>query len=283
MRISLCASLENPLYGRWLEVATCDPMCKGEALQGLFMPLRKAPPHLALLALEPLRGVSELGLGALLHGPLSRVSPRGDGHPVLILPGLGAHDVHTLPMRRFLRRLGYEALPWKQGFNLGAREGLDELLDKLEHRIEEATRGPHKQVSIVGWSLGGVFARELAKRVPKKVRQVVTLGSPFSAHPSSTHATAVYELLSGKKADEDKALLARVRVRPPVPVTSVLSKTDGVVGWRSSVVAPTENSENIVVSSASHLGLIGNPRVLYIVAHRLAQPAGQWKPMRFRG
>jgi pimeloyl-ACP methyl ester carboxylesterase len=210
---------------------------------------------------------------------LSRICPRGDGHPVIILPGLGAHDIHTLPMRRFLTRLGYQALPWRQGFNLGPREGLDALLAKLEALVDEVTEGPYKKVSLVGWSLGGVFARELAKRIPDKVRQVVTLGSPFAGHPSATHARAFYEWLSGQKAT-DEAIIKRVRERPQVPVTSIFSKTDGVVAWPSSVQSTTEQSENIAMSLASHLGLIANPAVLYILANRLAQPEGHWRPYR---
>jgi pimeloyl-ACP methyl ester carboxylesterase len=241
------------------------------------IPARKTPPHLAWLALEPVRAVAELGLGTLLHRPLARICPRGDGHPVLILPGLGAHDAHTLPMRRFVARLGYEALPWKQGFNLGAREGLDGLLSKLEALLDDATRQRHKKVSIIGWSLGGIFARELAKRAPEKVRQVITLGSPFAGHPSATHATLVYEWLSGRAA-HDREIIERVRVPPPVPFTSIFSKTDGIVAWPSSVQATNEMSENIALSFASHLGLITNPVVLYIVANRLAQPEGQWRP-----
>jgi pimeloyl-ACP methyl ester carboxylesterase len=246
------------------------------------MTARRVPPNLAWLALEPVRGVAELGLGTLLHRPLARVCPRGDGHPVLILPGLGAHDMHTLPMRRFVARLGYQALPWKQGLNLGPREGLDTLLARLEDVIDDAiaaTRGRHAKVSIIGWSLGGIFARELAKRAPDKVRQVVTLGTPFGGHPTATHATSVYELVSGHKAT-DPETIKRVRMRPSVPVTSIFSKTDGVVAWPSSVESTTERSENIPVSIASHLGLIANPAVLYIVANRLAQPEAHWRPYR---
>lgn len=226
-----------------------------------------------------MRAVAELGLGALLHRPLARICPRGDGHPVLIVPGLGAHDVHTLPMRRFVARLGYEALGWQQGFNLGAREGLDELLGKLEGLLDEATTRRHRKVSLIGWSLGGVFARELAKHAPDKVRQVITLGSPFAGHPSATHATRVYEWLSGREA-HDRDIIERVRVAPPVPFTSIFSRTDGIVAWPSSVQASNEMSENIPVSVASHLGLITNPVVLYIVANRLAQPEGRWRPHR---
>ncbi|HTT12889.1 MAG TPA: alpha/beta hydrolase [Burkholderiaceae bacterium] len=241
------------------------------------IPARRIPPNLAWLALEPVRAVAELGLGTLLHRPLARICPHGDGHPVLILPGLGAHDVHTLPMRRFVARLGYEALPWQQGFNLGAREGLDELLRKLEALIDAATSKRHKKVSLIGWSLGGIFARELAKRAPAQVRQVITLGSPFGGHPGATHATLVYEWLSGREAG-DRETIERVRVAPPVPFTSIFSKTDGIVAWPSSVQPTSEMSENIAVSVASHLGLITNPVVLYIVANRLAQPEGHWRP-----
>jgi len=110
-------------------------------------------------------------------------------------------------------------------------------------------------------------------------RQVITLGSPVAGHPSATHATLVYEWLSGREA-HDQDIIERVRVAPPVPFTSIFSRTDGIVAWPSSVQATSEMSENIAVSVASHLGLITNPAVLYIVANRLAQPDGHWRPHR---
>ena len=241
------------------------------------MAVLKAP-SLALLALEPMRGLSEFWLGCLLQAPLAMLCPRGDGHPVIVLPGLGAHDFHTLPLRWHLSRLGYQALPWQQGFNVGLRKGMPELMAALTELVDGATQGEHKKVSLVGWSLGGVFARELAKQIPDKVRQVVTLGSPFSGAADATNAKWLYELLSDRRAQDDSELLARLHERPPVPVTSVFSKSDGVVAWPCSVQAASRTSESVEIPLASHLGLIANPLVHYVVANRLAQVEGCWAP-----
>lgn len=210
--------------------------------------------------------------------PLLARAPRGDGHPVLVLPGLTAGDSSTWPLRRFLERIGYAAYPWELGLNFGPRSG---MLRKLISRLRAIERDHGAKVSLVGWSLGGAMARVLAVREPERVRSVISLGSPLGGHPKATNAWRLFELVSGVRAD-DPRLRALMSRQPSVPSTSILSKTDGIVSWPMSLIPQTELSENIEVS-ASHFGMGAHPAVLWAIADRLAQPEGQWKPFKRRG
>ena len=140
----------------------------------------------------------------MLLRPWLAAAPRGDGHPVLVFPGLLASDLSTQPLRGFLKAHGYAAHGWKQGRNLGLRPGVEaDMLDRIDELYERHGR---RKVSLVGWSLGGIYARQLAKRVPDKVRCVISLGSPFTGSPKATNAWRVYEFASGQQ---------RRRSRPP--------------------------------------------------------------------
>ena len=156
------------------------------------------PPSRTLMFLEG-RAIHELGafLGAL---PLLSLAPRGDGHPVLVLPGLVASDTSTRPLRSFLKNRGYAVSGWRQGRNLGLREGVQHAMVDLVHELND-THG--RKISLVGWSLGGLYARQLAKMMPDRVRSVITLGSPFAGSPKATNAWRVYEMASGRRADEE--------------------------------------------------------------------------------
>ena len=147
------------------------------------------------------RAFSELGafLGAL---PLLSLAPKGDGHPVLVLPGLVASDASTRPLRSFLKSRGYAVSGWRQGRNLGLRHGVQNAMVDLVQELND-THG--RKVSLVGWSLGGLYARQLAKMMPDRVRSVITLGSPFASGPKATNAWRVYEMASGRRADEEDA------------------------------------------------------------------------------
>lgn len=180
-------------------------------------------------------------------GPLLAGAPRGDGHPVLVLPGLGASDLSTRPLRWFLDRLGYRTYGWGVGRNTGLSHrtsvGLDEKLDALV--------GEHgRRVSLVGWSLGGVYAAGLAEHGSHRVRSVITLGSP---------------------------LLVRPPAPAGIPMTSVYSRSDAIVPWRASILPRGKSCESVEVRG-SHLGLGHNPAVLVVVADRLSQPEGGWQP-----
>ncbi|HZV64668.1 MAG TPA: alpha/beta fold hydrolase [Telluria sp.] len=227
-------------------------------------------PGLVRLALE-MRAPWELGI-ALAAYPFMRKAPAGDGHPVLVFPGLAAGDLTTLVIRRFLSSLGYRAYAWEQGLNVGPRPG---VLAACVEKVRQLHAEHGRKVSLVGWSLGGVYAREIAKMLPDAVRVVVSLGAPFTGSPKATNAWRVYQLVSGEK-EIDAARFAALKVSPRVPTTSIFSRTDGVVAWQCSVEQETAQSENIEVH-ASHVGMGMNPTALYAIADRLAQPEGQWQ------
>lgn len=229
----------------------------------------KAPGPM-LLALEG-RAPWEYG-AALASWPLLRNSPAGDGHSVLVFPGLVAGDFSTAPMRNFLNGRGFDAQGWQLGMNLGPREG---VLESIVAKVQELQKTSGRKVSLVGWSLGGVYAREVAKLLPNSVRGVISMGTPFCGGPKATNAWRIYEYASGTKLD-DKKMLASLSTAPPVPTTSIFSRTDGVVAWQCSVQIETAKAENIEVI-ASHVGLGLNPSVWYAVADRLAQAEGTWK------
>lgn len=209
---------------------------------------------------------------SLIALPVLKNAPKGDGHPVVVFPGLAAGDVTTLVLRNFLKDRGYVPYAWEQGLNRGPRPG---VIEACVERVQELRSEHGCTVSLVGWSLGGVYAREIAKMVPEDVRTVITLGSPFAGHPKATNAWMLYEIASGRSIEDD-ARIADLKITPPVPTTSIFSRTDGVVAWQCSVEEETERSENIEVH-ASHIGMGMNPTALYAVADRLAQPEGEWQ------
>ena len=216
-------------------------------------------------------------LGALLPSwPLLARAPRGDGHAVMVFPGLSANDISTVPLRHYLQSRHYSPWGWEQGFNFGPRAGvLDEARSNLIRLFESSGR----KVSLIGWSLGGVYARELAKELPDMVRGVITLGTPFAGSHKATNAWRVYQLASGRNVERESENYD-LPAAPPVPTTSIYSRTDGVVAWQASIQAPDQASpftENIEVL-ASHIGLGVNPSTWWAVADRLAQAEGQWQP-----
>jgi pimeloyl-ACP methyl ester carboxylesterase len=234
----------------------------------------KAPSPL-MLALEG-RAPWELG-AAIASYPLLRQAPRGDGHSVIVFPGLAASDLTTVPLRAFLYERGYKPLGWELRFNLGPRDG---VIERSIDRVLQVYRRTRRKVSLVGWSLGGVYAREIAKAVPHAVRCVVTLGSPFTGHPKANNAWRIYQLASGHTVDA--AEFARVRETPPVPTTSVFSRSDGIVAWQCCLQVEAPRAESIEVQ-ASHIGLGANPATWFALADRLAQREGRWKAFHREG
>ena len=233
-----------------------------------------APP-LTLLVTEPIRALLDLFAAKLGRN----ASDVGDGHPVIVYPGLGAGAITTVHLRHFLRDCGFEAHDWEGGMNTGPDGPIDTWLSQYVDRVRELHRTTGRKVSLVGWSLGGVYAREIAKLCPEAVRQVVTLGTPFGSMRDANHAGTIYRLLGGDTSQLTPELEARLRECPPVPTTSVYSKADGVVCWRGCLQKHSTFSENIEVK-ASHLGMGVHAEVLRIVANRLAQPEGQWRPFK---
>lgn len=230
------------------------------------------PPSLFMMLAEA-RGLFELNTSLLLS-PLLLRAPRGDGHPVLALPGFLASDLSMAPMRRYLKDLGYDTHAWNLGRNLGGVASKRGALRDLLKQIHETTA---RKVSIVGWSLGGVYARDLALQLPDMVRSVITLGSPFADDITATNATRLYEALSGEGINDNPEIREAIAGDLPVPATSIYSRTDGIVNWHTSLLRPSKTAENIEVYLASHVGLGVNPAALWAVADRLAQREGEFK------
>lgn len=221
------------------------------------------------------RAIAELG-AFYASRPLLGALPRGDGHPVMVMPGFMASNTSTGPMRRLLSQLDYDAHGWDSGRNVRVDNA---LIQRLESQLTRLHRSSGGTVSLVGWSLGGVIARELAKLHPDKTRLVISLGSPITNDRAVSNARRLFEMLNGKNPQVvNDGRFLDLHEAPPVPTTSILTKSDGVVHWRGSVQGGSrEDIENIVVR-ASHLGLGVNPSVMVAIADRLAQEEGQWKP-----
>jgi pimeloyl-ACP methyl ester carboxylesterase len=233
-------------------------------------------PGAFLLALEG-RAPWEFG-ASLATFPLMRLAPRGDGHAVVVFPGLAASDLSTLPLRAFLRERGYRPHGWELRRNFGPREG---VLDRSVEHVRKVHRESGGKVSLIGWSLGGVYAREIAKLLPDEVRSVITLGTPFTSNPRANNAWRIFEFASGHKLD-DREEVERVRIAPPVPTTSVFSRSDGIVAWQCCLQERGELSESIEVT-ASHIGMGVNPVAWYALADRLSQREGAWEPFHRNG
>jgi predicted alpha/beta hydrolase family esterase len=236
----------------------------------------RAPPF-GLLATEPLRALLDYCAARVAVGPHAI----GDGHPVIVYPGLGGGALTTSHLRQFLKDCGFTAHDWAGGVNTGPEGVFDDWLAPLEERVRELHKLHERKVSLIGWSLGGVYAREVAKRCPDCVRQVITLGTPFAALAHANHAGTVFKLLNRDKAHLQPDLEARIRECPPVPTTSIYSRSDGIVCWQGCVEKRSATSESIEVD-ASHLGMGTHPQVLRVVADRLAQREGRWRPYRKR-
>jgi pimeloyl-ACP methyl ester carboxylesterase len=233
-------------------------------------------PALPLYLSEPGRAVGDYGLYLAARPLMSRL-PRGDGHSVLVLPGLLADDMSTRALRAVLRRLGYDVHGWGLGRNIGPTAA---CVKGMRDRVDRLADSSGRPVSLIGWSLGGIFARDLARRDPDSVRQVVTLGSPFRlARHSQSRATKVFDRFSHLHVEHRTLPLESESTPMTVPATSIYSHFDGIVHWQTCLNTPGERCENIAVM-ASHLGLGHHPASIWAVADRLAQPEGSWQPFR---
>ncbi|WP_158298951.1 esterase/lipase family protein [Sphingomonas psychrotolerans] len=230
------------------------------------------PPPLALLSEWPR---AAWGLGRLIREwkTLDDV-PRGDGRPVLLLPGLVNSDRSNFVMRRYLARLGYRAEGWALGRNLGAR-AIGPEGERLMERIATLHAETGEKVTLIGVSLGGIMARVAAHRHPELVREVITISAPFAGPPTCTNVWRQFEWLTGEKID-DPALNARLKeaARPlPVPATAIWSRNDGLV---NGLICrePEDSGARAIEISSSHLWVQMKPEVLRAVAQILGDHSG---------
>lgn len=211
---------------------------------------------------------------ASLPANLSKLTKasRSTGRPVLVIPGFGTTDRSTFVLRTYLGWLGYRVYGWGMGRNLGAKTiGLHN--ERLIKRLDDVYRQSGQQVTLVGWSMGGIMARMISRVRPDQVELIVTLGAPFSGNPFANSAWKLYERLSGHSLSHPlaRAQIAESKLPPPVPSVSLFSKSDGVVAWQSCLEPDHSHTLNIEVKSA-HCGFGFSPHVLQIVAERLARP-----------
>jgi pimeloyl-ACP methyl ester carboxylesterase len=235
------------------------------------------PPHILLALTEAQRAMSEIASLALCRRWL-RKQPAGDGHAVMVIPGFLSNDRYNGPLCRYLQSLGYQASGWQEGRNLGPR---GDLLERALQRINRLAADSGGAITLIGHSLGGIYARELAKQAPQQVRQVITLGSPFGeGRDTGSYPRRLFSLLN---PDDEVSIDQYVLAQPPrVPTTAVYSRGDGVVNWRSAVQQGSfPQAQNIEVVG-SHCGMTYNPSVWYLLAERLAQAPGQWQPFQRR-
>lgn len=215
--------------------------------------------------------------------PLLRLAPKGSGQPVLVIPGFLATDNSTYVLRRYLKGQSFNVYGWEMGRNPGLRE---DIYHRIEERVVELYGQHQEKISLVGWSLGGLYARILAHRLPDYVRQVVTLGSPFNlSHPKTASEVEIsgpilrmYERLNPHIASDSLMNGDPIwEMPPPVPSTSIYSESDGIAAWRYCVDPINPDTENLRVTG-SHTGMTHNPLIYYALAERLSQPDQQWKP-----
>jgi pimeloyl-ACP methyl ester carboxylesterase len=235
----------------------------------------RKPPLVGALV-DPVRAGGELATSVGLL-PFLRLLPAGDGHPVLVLPGFMASDVSTIPLRTFLRGKRYAVSAWELGRNLGPTP---EVMEGMPRLLRSIVAQHGRRVSLVGWSMGGIFARWLARTYPERVRQVVTLGTPVRGIVADkSNASTLFDYLRPYHDEAHPGLDDGVPL--PVPATAIHTRSDAIVPWQTCMVESGPLSENIRVAG-SHSGLGFNPAALYVVADRLALEEGHWRPLRVR-
>ena len=244
---------------------------------------RTRPPALINTLTEIPRALLELGSLQAMWPSLS-VARRGERHPLLLIPGFMAGDGSLAMLKRYLKFLGYHPETWGFGRNTGQPE---HLFDHLPEKLSEMARQWGEPISLVGQSLGGVFARELAREFPGHVRQVITLGSPFGARNSAIAMRALthlFRISSGRTVEEMLQLMRdrELHRSPDVPVTAIYSKGDGVVHWESCMEEDEDHHTQNIQVPGSHCGMAFNGVIYYIIADRLAQDPMDWEHFSWR-
>jgi len=231
-------------------------------------------PGVFWLATEAARALLEYG-SFFPYKHFTSSSDQGDGHPVLILPGFMSGDLSTKPLREFLDGVGYKTYGWGLGRNFGEESDIDRLLDLSDSLYQEH----RKKITVIGWSLGGIYARQIAKSRPHLIRQVITLGSPFSGLSANNHVAWIHKIITSGRVEDviDPELLADIPKPAPVPTTAIYSKQDGIVPWEYCIEQEENEIHQNIQVYGSHLGLGVNPTVVKIIVDRLKYDRSNWR------
>jgi alpha/beta superfamily hydrolase len=237
-------------------------------------------PSLFWLMSEPTRAFLEMGLSYPLNS-FKKVEKTGDGHPVFVLPGYMGSEKSTTFLRNYIASLGYEVYDWGLGRNVGKIE----YLALLTERVDEIFKKTGKKISIIGWSLGGVFGRQIAKERPDIIRQIITLGSPFAGLAEPNNVEWIYMALNGGKRvrNVNKSFLDDLPNPAPVPTTAIYSKEDGIVSWQMCMEKEEDSLHQNIQVHGSHIGLGINTAVLTVIEDRLKLNAENWRKFKAEG
>jgi len=239
-----------------------------------------------LSSLSPVQALHGLGLPLRdrVQAPRIRRTPagrlyEGAGQPVIVFPREGAGPESTDELRKLLQDLNFRAHDWGHGCDTGPRGmGLNHWLRKLEECVIDVFELTQAPVTLLGWGLSGIYARELAKRTNPLVRQVITLGSPFNTAADPGRTCRLLAMLEQGTERLPLAVRTRLRQSPPVPCTSIYSRDDGLVRPEQCTGPDSPEFENVELAGVRHEALASHPRVLEVVTNRLAQPEGVWRP-----
>jgi hypothetical protein len=207
-----------------------------------------------------------------------RLAPAGDGHLVIIFPGLATDGSALGPLRDHCESLGYKVIDWGRGYNTGPTGDMGLWLTELAAHTSDLVRRHGSSATLIGWSLGGIYAREVGKLLASQVRQVITIGTPFNAEADHTNVGWLCSLMSSAPAAIDPVLSKRLRTPPPLPTTSIYSRSDGLVAWETCCHAKPSSQVQDIEIEGSHIGMGWNPAVFNIVADRLGQQPANWLP-----
>jgi pimeloyl-ACP methyl ester carboxylesterase len=231
-------------------------------------------PSLAMLGAEPFRAAMEFAWHSFAT---VGATTTGDGHPVVIFPGLGADGHSVATLRGHCRSLGYDAFDWGQGFNTGPQGDFDVWMNTLKSQVVDLLAGHTQPATLIGWSLGGLYAREIGKLMAPRIRQAITIGTPFNSEADHTNVNGLFGLMSGSASVMDPALSQRLRTPPPLRTTSIYSRSDGVIAWQTCRHNKRSSLVQDIEVEGSHFGLGWNREVLAVVADRLGQQPGPWR------
>jgi pimeloyl-ACP methyl ester carboxylesterase len=238
-------------------------------------------PHIALAMMEMPSMVMELG-SLMLSAPWLRSLPKGDGHAVMIIPGFLGNDRLNHSLVRYLKHLGYNAAGWGMGRNLGPDHF---AVDELKGRVTNHAETGDGTITLIGHSLGGLCAREIARMYPDNVRQVISLGTPFGkGSKKGSNAKGMFDRVN--PGTKENSMFNdgwnKFAKAPPVPTTSIYTKSDGVVNWRTNIQHANHPMVQNIEVLGSHSGLTLNPAVWYLLADRLQYTRDNWEPIQSR-